>query len=275
MYLCFDATTLQQTSVSLYSDPYRVSRKKIQKPPRCEMLLQAVQVVLGDQLPRGIVVATGAASFTTVRCAATIANALAFAWQVPVVGLPIGSFRNVAAVYERGIKEVDLRIQKKHPWAQMDVEYSAPPNITQPKTKPSRRTVHEHSAGGVVLHDGKVLAIRHVESKAWTFPKGHLDPGETPQKAAAREVQEETGYRVSVGKQLGTSRYQYRHADGVVIKKKVDFFLCALLSDKQQKQQVDPKENFEVRWIPISQALKKLAYQDTRRFLQLALDAST
>ena len=40
----------------------------------------------------------------------------------------------------------------------------------------------EHSAGGVVLEDGNVLLIQVQNlkcDKVWTFPKGHLEAGET------------------------------------------------------------------------------------------------
>ena len=49
----------------------------------------------------------------------------------------------------------------------------------------------EHSAGGVILEDGRVLLIqmRNLKGeKVWTFPKGHIEPGETAEAAALREV---------------------------------------------------------------------------------------
>ena len=47
----------------------------------------------------------------------------------------------------------------------------------------------EHSAGGVIIEDGLVLLIlmRNLKgATVWTFPKGHLEAGETPQAAALR-----------------------------------------------------------------------------------------
>ena len=47
----------------------------------------------------------------------------------------------------------------------------------------------EHSAGGIILEDGRVLLIlmRNLEGKkVWTFPKGHLEAGETAEAAALR-----------------------------------------------------------------------------------------
>jgi len=59
-------------------------------------------------------------------------------------------------------------------------------------------TKKEFSAGGVIIEDGKTLLIRMRNLKGelvWTFPKGHVEAGETPELAALREVTEETGCR--------------------------------------------------------------------------------
>lgn len=41
----------------------------------------------------------------------------------------------------------------------------------------------------------------------WTFPKGKVDPGESDEHAAIREVEEETGYRCSLEAELPSTRY--------------------------------------------------------------------
>jgi 8-oxo-dGTP pyrophosphatase MutT (NUDIX family) len=43
----------------------------------------------------------------------------------------------------------------------------------------------------------------------WILPKGHIDPGETPEEAARREVLEETGVEARVISTLGTERFTY------------------------------------------------------------------
>ena len=53
--------------------------------------------------------------------------------------------------------------------------------------------------------DGRLLLAHWNEGRrsAWTMPGGGLEDGEDPERAACREVREETGYRVAVGELLG------------------------------------------------------------------------
>ena len=63
----------------------------------------------------------------------------------------------------------------------------------------------DFAAGGIVLIDNKVLLVKnrlrkeykeYYDSGFWGFPKGHMEEGESPLKAAEREVFEETGFKV-------------------------------------------------------------------------------
>ena len=64
------------------------------------------------------------------------------------------------------------------------------------------------SAGAVVLgHGGSVLLVHRPKYDDWSFPKGKLDRGEHATAAAVREVEEETGLRVRLGRPLADQRY--------------------------------------------------------------------
>jgi len=63
------------------------------------------------------------------------------------------------------------------------------------------------AAGGVVVRDGCVLLVHRPRYDDWTFPKGKLDPGESFEEAAVREVEEETGLRCTLGDELPSARY--------------------------------------------------------------------
>ena len=61
---------------------------------------------------------------------------------------------------------------------------------------------HASAYGGCLIdEDGRVLLrepANHFGGYVWTFPKGRVDAGETPQQAALREVLEETGYTARI-----------------------------------------------------------------------------
>jgi 8-oxo-dGTP diphosphatase len=72
------------------------------------------------------------------------------------------------------------------------------------------------AAGGVVRRtadDGRLefAVIYRPKYDDWTLPKGKLDPGETFEEAALREVEEETGLKCRLGRRLEDTHYHDRH----------------------------------------------------------------
>ena len=72
------------------------------------------------------------------------------------------------------------------------------------------------AAGGVVVRDDgdgpKALVIHRPKYKDWSLPKGKLDPGESFEQAAVREVMEETGFTTELLEPLGEISYRDRKA---------------------------------------------------------------
>jgi ADP-ribose pyrophosphatase YjhB (NUDIX family) len=56
--------------------------------------------------------------------------------------------------------------------------------------------VREFTVAVFVVHEGRVLLLRHPKLRRWLPPGGHIEPNELPDDAAVREVEEETGVRV-------------------------------------------------------------------------------
>jgi 8-oxo-dGTP pyrophosphatase MutT (NUDIX family) len=71
------------------------------------------------------------------------------------------------------------------------------------------------SVKGVVIRSGRVLLLRNERSE-WELPGGRLEVGETPEQCVAREIAEETGWRVSAGPLLDAWMYNIVQAKRLV-----------------------------------------------------------
>jgi 8-oxo-dGTP pyrophosphatase MutT (NUDIX family) len=137
----------------------------------------------------------------------------------------------------------------------------------------------EFSAGGVVVRTIRgrpmVAAIRPQGKPEglWALPKGNIDPGETPEETAVREVWEETGVRGSLVEKLGDVKYVYTRRDGERTFKIVSFFL--LQARRGRIGRIDERMRVEVaeaRWLPLEEAPQLLAYKGEREMAAKALD---
>jgi len=128
--------------------------------------------------------------------------------------------------------------------------------------------VPEFSCGGVVLEGNKVLLVQ-VKSmkgrKIWTFPKGHIEAGETPRQAALREVLEETGYKASILKPMLKVRYAFT-LKGKYIKKVVQWYLMKKLGRIGRH---DPSEILAINWVSIIKAKEMVEYPSDLRLLDI------
>jgi len=124
--------------------------------------------------------------------------------------------------------------------------------------------VYRRSDEGVEV----VLAARRTRrgDLAWGLPKGLVEPDETPEQAAVREVREETGLEAEVEVSLGEIRYFYVW-EGIRVRKAVHFFLMRATGG-DASQHDDEME--EVRWFPLSVALRRATYKGEREVLQRA-----
>lgn len=116
------------------------------------------------------------------------------------------------------------------------------------------------AAGGVVWRragDALEIALVHrPKYDDWSLPKGKLDPGESFEEAALREVWEETGLRCQLGRELGETHYR-DHKDRPKIVRYWAMDGCE--GEFEPNPEVD-----ELRWVGIDDAKRMLSYDFDR-----------
>jgi 8-oxo-dGTP pyrophosphatase MutT (NUDIX family) len=138
--------------------------------------------------------------------------------------------------------------------------------------RPRRRKPREEtSAGGVVFRharEGIVFLLIRDSYRNWGFPKGHLEEGEAPERAALREVAEETGLGALVLRsEIDVIEWQFRFR-GRVIHKVCHFYL---METRQRRTKPQLEEGITAcRWATFDQAEKMLAYDNAKTVLQHA-----
>ena len=92
----------------------------------------------------------------------------------------------------------------------------------------------EHSAGGIVFktQDGKTLWLiaKHSGYHKWAFPKGLIDPGETAETTAVREVREETGITANIITPIQEKESYFYTFNGEKISKTVQYYVMEYVS---------------------------------------------
>ena len=124
----------------------------------------------------------------------------------------------------------------------------------------------EYSAGGVVGRNGKLLLVEVENLKGeivWTFPKGHLEKGETWLAAGLREVEEETGYRCRSLGLLSNVTYWFRRKEKLVFKR-VRWFR---MEPVKKTGKPDATEIRRTRWVAQEKAAALLTYPGDRKLL--------
>ena len=119
------------------------------------------------------------------------------------------------------------------------------------------------AAGGVVLRQGdeaiEICVVHRPRYGDWTLPKGKLEPDESFEEAALREVEEETGLRCELGRELESTHY----IDGRGRPKIVRYWLMEVVAGEfEPNAEVD-----ELRWMTAAEAVDALTYERDRELL--------
>jgi 8-oxo-dGTP diphosphatase len=123
------------------------------------------------------------------------------------------------------------------------------------------------AAGGVVSdQEGRVAIVYRPKYEDWTFPKGKLEPGESEEEAAVREVHEETGLEVELGRELGYVEY----TDPKGRPKTVHYWVMSVNGGEFTPN----REVSELRWLPLEEAPALLSYDRDREILGRLMPAA-
>ena len=120
------------------------------------------------------------------------------------------------------------------------------------------------AAGGVVEQDGLIAIVHRPRYDDWSLPKGKLDKNESAERAALREVQEETGLSCQLIEELDPVSY----TDNRGRPKNVRYWRMKVLSGEfEVNDEVD-----ELRWLSKADALELLSYEHDRELVAALAD---
>jgi 8-oxo-dGTP pyrophosphatase MutT (NUDIX family) len=108
----------------------------------------------------------------------------------------------------------------------------------------------------------RFVVVQSNKNRAhWVLAKGHIDPGETPEVTAVRELREEAGVDGEVVATVGDSTFTAAREPV-----RVRFYLV------RRRRDVPPAENRGVAWLSYDDARARLTFEDQRRLLDTARD---
>ena len=138
----------------------------------------------------------------------------------------------------------------------MTAELPAPTDVVQ-------------AAGGLVVrrHHGdlQIVVVHRPEQQDWSFPKGKLDPRETFEAAALREVREETGMACRLLRFIGHTEYLDRKGRPKAV---AYWVMAAEAGFFTPNEEVD-----ELRWLTLEAAARVLSYPRDRELIAVLMAA--
>lgn len=133
----------------------------------------------------------------------------------------------------------------------------------------SLKCLYEKSCGAIIFYTGKnntrILLVKNNNGRYWSFPKGHIEIGETEKETAIREIKEETGLDVEIKEGF---REVSDYCPFGKIRKHVVFFLAQAYTDNVVMQE---EEIAEYIWVDLQQAHKVCTYDNDLRIIEKAM----
>ncbi|HEU4914591.1 MAG TPA: NUDIX domain-containing protein [Candidatus Saccharimonadales bacterium] len=138
-----------------------------------------------------------------------------------------------------------------------------------------QEVVRETTSGGIIFRRNQnkggrleILLIQDAKNR-WTIPKGHVEPDEEPKATAEREIREETGLQeMKVFNWLGKVNFRYRRGQTLVLMT-MHIYLVQGLGNTNKLEPEDWLN--DIRWLPVSQAIDKIAYDDIGKLILVGM----
>lgn len=133
---------------------------------------------------------------------------------------------------------------------------------------PRLETIPIAAAGGYVVREGKtgIEVLMIFRKGVWDLPKGKLDPGESIEECALREVREEVGIRaLTLGASLGETVHGYERKGAYWVKTTHWYAMTTpeVSFKPQEAEQIEA-----VVWMPWAEAVEKIGYEIFRRHMK-------
>lgn len=129
------------------------------------------------------------------------------------------------------------------------------------------------AAGGVIIEDGRMLLLDRPSRSEVRLPKGHIEPGETPQETALREVREEAGVaNPIIIEDLGSRVVEFDYK-GAHYRRTERYFLMHRNGKESVARSSKDARDFHPIWAPIGEAVVMLTYAAEQDAAERAITA--
>ncbi len=139
-----------------------------------------------------------------------------------------------------------------------------------------KRRVYE-AACGVVSHGSKILVLRRSHLGQVRLPKGRIEPGESPEEAALREVAEESGYLdLAILADLGRrviEMDEVTSAGGLAPVRRTEHYFAMSTGSLVEHPRSGANNLFHPIWVESPEAMSILTYQFERDWVERAVKA--
>ena len=122
----------------------------------------------------------------------------------------------------------------------------------------------EKSCGCIILEEDKVLLIKQTAGH-WSFPKGHMEQGETEIQTAIRETKEETNLDVEIDEKY---RYTTEYSPREGVWKEVVYYIAKRTNSLYIPQYSEVEK---IEWFTIDEAINIITHEDSKEILKKAV----